>query len=98
QAAVQVAARLRVDRPLGALACLPTTPRERANGWHWSWCRLGTKESCHIQDVLRPLPTPTIPDLLAGRGAASASNRTGDKGRLVMLPPHLHARAFALAA
>ena len=100
QAAVQVAARLRVDRPLGALACLPSTPENLGNGWRLSWHRLGTKENCRVQELLLPLRAPTVPELLAGRGTANENTRAGGstpaKERQIALPPRLRVRAYAL--
>lgn len=99
--AVQAAARLRVEAPLGALACLPENAEALANGWRLSWRRLGTKEHCHLQEMLCPLPQPAIPELLAGRGAArtnapSAGVHHRRNGRVVPLPARWRSHAYAL--
>jgi hypothetical protein len=101
QAAVQVATRLRVNVPLGALACLPNTPEALENPWHLAFRRLGTKEFCHAQEVLHPLRVSAVPELLAVRGMAR--ERTSVEGEahrhdtLVALPQRLRLGAFALA-
>lgn len=101
QAAIQVAARQRVNCPLGVLACLPQTPKALENPWRLSWRRLGTKEFCHIQDVLHPLPVPAIPELLTVRGVAREHPHAGSKKQAhedaVVLPPRLRLGSFALA-
>ncbi len=101
QAALQVASRLHVDRPFGALACLPSTPGDLDNGWRLAWHRLGTKEHCHLQEVLRPLAAPAVPEFLAERGMASDHPPPGTtipaQGRPVTLPPHLPRQMYALA-
>lgn len=100
QVAVQAAVRLRASAPIGAVACLPEDAETLSNGWRLSWRRLGTKEHCHLQDMLHPFPLPAIPELLAGRGSASESVRsTGTeqaKGRVVPVPARLHSSAYAL--
>lgn len=101
-AALQVAARLRVEAPLGALACLPGDTEALANGWRLSWRRLGTRESCHLQELLHPLPQPAVPALLVGRGAArERSHGAGEshqaKGRWVSFPARLATRGYALS-
>lgn len=100
-AAMQVAARLRVACPLGALACVPgmsVMPEQTvANGWRWSWRRLGTKEPCHLQELLRPLRQPAVPALLIGRGSASEPVRgERNQGDVLSLPTRLQAHAYAL--
>jgi hypothetical protein len=100
QAAVQVAARQRVNGPLGVLACLPHVPEALENPWHLAFQRLGTKESCHAQDVLRPLRTPALPELLVGRGMARERARAegAAHGRevLVALPARVRLGQFTL--
>jgi hypothetical protein len=101
QVAVQAAARLRVETPLGALACLPENAEALANGWKLSWKRLGTKEQCHLQEMLRPSPRPAVPELLIGRGMARTSapadgaQHQGD-GRVIPLPARWRSQAYAL--
>ncbi len=101
QAALQVASRLHVDRPFGALACLPNPPGDLDNGWRLAWHQLGTKEHCPIQEFLRPLAVPAVPELLAGRGTARENATPGAttpaKGRQVTLPLRLTRQMYALA-
>lgn len=75
QAAEQVAARLHVNRPLGVLTCLPQSAEAWANGWHLPWRRLGTKEPCHLQEILQPLPAPAVPELLPSLGSSAEDLR-----------------------
>ena len=98
QAATQTASRLRVDLPLGGIACLPPGAEPF---WHLAFRRLGTKELCHVQELLHPQQDPSIPELLALRGEASSSGTDGrrseKKSELTLgLPPRLRLRSYAL--
>jgi hypothetical protein len=98
QAARQVASRLRVDLPLGAITCLPREAEPVPNLWHATFRRLGTGELCHIQDLLRSWSAPAVPALLALRGEARATSAPGTKHELpLVLPPRLPHRCYALA-
>ena len=89
-AALQVAARLRVECPLGAVVRLPQHADALANGWSLSWRRLGTREVCHLHDLFRPQRQPALSDLLTGRGSS------GKQATLVSVPGHLLTRGYAL--
>lgn len=60
QSARRTAESLRVDLLRGAIACLPGEASHVRSPWHLAWRTLGTNESCHLQDVLRPLDRPAI--------------------------------------
>ncbi len=98
QAAQQVASRLRVDLPLGAIACLPSVEEPFSNLWQAIFRRIGTKERCHLQELLHPWAAPLVPALLALRGEARAIRSSGDRHELsLLLPPRLRTRSYALA-
>lgn len=97
--ALQVAAQLRVECPLGALASLPQSVDALADGWRLSWRKLGTKEHCHLQELFRPLRQTAVPALLTGRGSASARAHVvgeQEQGHRLTLPARLHTHAYAL--
>lgn len=98
QAATQAASRLRLDLPLGAVACLP---RSAEPFWHLAFRRLGTKELCHVQELLHPLSAPSVPELLALRGETSSSGterrRAPKKIEVKLdLPPRLRLSSYTL--
>ncbi len=65
QLAVEAAAlKLRLEPLAGALACLPTSERAHINPWLLTWRTLSTAVSCHLQDLLRPLPCAAFPPSL----------------------------------
>lgn len=80
-AAEQVAARLPITRLMGALTCLLSAEEAGTNGWLLPWQRLGTKEPCHLQELLHPWPAPALPELLISRHAATRNSE-------VMVPVH----------
>src|SRR5260370_39548866 len=77
QASEQVAARLHVDRPLGAVACVLSAEAELTNGWRLPWRTLGTNEPCHLRDLACPLRAPAVPEPL-GMGGAATARRTSE--------------------
>jgi predicted transcriptional regulator len=56
-----LALKLRLDPPIGAIICLPLPEAAHANPWRSGWHTLSTKQSCHIQDLLQPLPRNAFP-------------------------------------
>ena len=65
QRAVEATAlKLRLDPLAGALACLPLGESTSVNPWLFNWRTLSTDESCHIQDLLKPLPSAAFPPSL----------------------------------
>ncbi len=48
----------------GALACLPTSESTHINPWLLTWRTFSTAVSCHLQEVLRPLPRAAFPPWL----------------------------------
>jgi len=102
QATVQMASRLHLAYPAGAIACLPPKREDAvSNPWHLSWRRLGTREFCHVQDLLHPWPAPSVPELLALRGTASERTHVGNARKAetpnLVLPPRLRQCVYALA-
>ena len=65
QRAVEATAlKLRLDPLAGALACLPHRKAPHVNPWLLNWRTLATDESCHLQDLLKPLPHAAFPPSL----------------------------------
>ena len=65
QRAVEATAlRLRLEPLTGALACLSQSESTQVNPWLLNWRTLATDESCHLQDLLKPLPQATFPPSL----------------------------------
>jgi hypothetical protein len=66
QRAVEATAlKLRLDPLVGALTYLPLGESTPANPWLFNWRTLVTDESCHLQDLLKPLPHAAFPPLLS---------------------------------
>ncbi len=64
QRAVEATAlKLRLHPLAGALAC-PATERADVNPWLFNWHTLSTAVSCHLQDLLKPLPHAAFPSSL----------------------------------
>jgi hypothetical protein len=65
QRAVEATAlKLRLDPLAGALACLPLPESAHFNPWLLNWRTLSTEVSCHLQDLIRPLPHTALPPSL----------------------------------
>jgi predicted transcriptional regulator len=65
QRAVEAAAlKLRLGPLVGALACFPQSESAHVNPWLLNWRTLATDESCHLQDLLKPLPHAAFPSSL----------------------------------
>ena len=65
QHAVETTAlKLRLDPLAGALACLASQDSASVNPWLLNWRTLATDESCHLQDLLKPLPHAAFPPSL----------------------------------
>jgi len=65
QHAVEATAlKLRLDPLAGALAYLPPLESARMNPWLLNWRTLATEVSCHLQDLLKPLPSAAFPPSL----------------------------------
>lgn len=65
QCAEEVALRLKLEPLLGAVTCVPMPAFQGENPWLLPWRTLSTQTSCHLQDLLRPSPLPSIPGLLS---------------------------------
>src|SRR5260221_4343150 len=77
QRAVEATAlRLRLDLLAGALACLPATDGAWVNPWVLNWRTLATEVSCHLHDLLRPLPRTTFPPSLQLEGGEGEEHET----------------------
>ena len=63
RAVESVALKLRLEPLAGALAC-PPPHRANINPWVFSWRTLSTAVSCHLQDLLGPLPPAAFPSSL----------------------------------
>ncbi len=96
QRAVEVmAVKLRLDPLAGALACLPQSESTRVNPWLLNWRTLSTDVSCHLQDLLKPLPRVAFPSSLRleegedkecdARSPSGASAATVSSGTLTRL-------------
>ena len=65
QSAVKASAlSLRLYPLIGALVCVPPTEDTQVNPWMLNWRTLTTGLSCHLQDVLKPLPREAFPSTL----------------------------------
>ena len=65
QHAVETTTRkLRLEPLVGALACLPPDEKGHPNPWFLNWRTLSTETTCHLQEVLNPLPRETFPPTL----------------------------------
>ena len=64
RAAQAMALKLRIGPLAGALACLPQSESIRINPWLLNWRTLAIDESCHLQDLLKPLPHGAFPPSL----------------------------------
>jgi hypothetical protein len=73
------ALKLRLDPLAGALVYSPPQ-RGDVNPWLFSWRMLSTAVSCHVQDLLRPLPPATFPSSLQVEDEAEE--------RTIRSPPH----------
>jgi hypothetical protein len=63
RAVERVALKLRLEPLAGALAC-PPPHRANINPWVFSWRTPPSALSCHLQDLLRPLPRSVFPPSL----------------------------------
>jgi hypothetical protein len=62
QRAVEATAlKLRLDPLAGELICFPPHECTHLNPWLLNWRTLHTEVSCHLQDLLKPLPRATFP-------------------------------------
>ncbi len=65
QSAVKASAlKLCLDPLAGALVCVPPTEGILVNPWMLNWRTLTTDVSCHLQDVLKPVPREAFPSTL----------------------------------
>jgi predicted transcriptional regulator len=56
--------KLRLDPLAGVLACLHPLESTHVNPWLLNWRTHATDESCHLQDLLKPLPHEAFPPSL----------------------------------
>lgn len=96
-ACAQVAARLKVDGPVGAVASLPEDHRI-GNAWRLAWRTLGTNLSCHIQDLVLARSEPALPELVETPApwVAAWQDRSASQGRSG--PSYVGKRSYELAA
>ena len=67
--------KLRFDPLTGALTCLPPEESTHENPWLLNWRTLATDESCHLQDLLKPLPRAAfLPSLWLEEGEDEEPN------------------------
>ncbi len=59
-----IALKLHLDPLAGALAYLPPVESAQVNPWLFNWRTLSTEVTCHLQDLLRPLPRVAFPPSL----------------------------------
>jgi Replication-relaxation len=65
QRAVEATAlKLRMEPLAVGLAALPLFERAHVNPWLLNWHTLASEESCHLQDLLKPLPLAAFPSSL----------------------------------
>lgn len=99
-ASAQVATRLHTEEPLGAVVVLPQGAS--GNSWRLPWRTLGTNAPCHLQDLTRPLTTPSVPEL--GETAAPwswAGQRSlarQEAARMMRVPAVAGKHSYGLAA
>jgi len=89
QRAIDITAlKLRLDPLAGALACLPPHETAGANSWQFGWRTLSTDVSCHLQDLLVPLPRTVVSTLLPGieDETEAAHKEVSTAGKLSSLP------------
>ena len=100
QRAVEATAlKLRLDPLAGALACLPLPASAHFNPWLLNWRTLSTEMSCHLQDLLRPLPhTALPPSLLLEEGEAVLDVRSMTKNSVASLSSGTSSRYVRLVA
>ena len=55
---------LRLDPLAGALVCVAPTEGTQVNPWMLNWRTLATGVSCHLQDILKPVPREAFPSTL----------------------------------
>jgi predicted transcriptional regulator len=87
--------KLRLGPLAGALACFPQSESTYANPWLLNWRTLATDVSCHLHDLLKPLPPAAFPPSLwleegedeepNSRSPSSASAATVSSGTLTRL-------------
>src|SRR6266849_1872111 len=91
QRAVETTAlKLRLEPMTGVLACFPSSEGIAVNPWLLNWRTLATDVSCHLQDLLSPLPRAAFPPSLwleegedeecDARSSSSASVATASSG------------------
>jgi predicted transcriptional regulator len=95
QRAVEATAlKLRLEPLAGALVCHPLGESTCVNPWLLNWRTLATDESCHLQDLLRPLPRAAFPfsvQLEDGEEEPNARSISKDPDAMVSsrVPPRL---------
>ncbi len=93
QCAVKATAlKLRLETLAGALACLPTSERAHVNPWLLSWHMLSTAVSCHLQDLLSPLPRAAFPSSLGMEEGEEGDTRSLSNASIATVPPRTPAR------
>jgi DNA-binding IclR family transcriptional regulator len=100
QRAVEATAlKLRLDPLAGALACIPLPESAHFNPWLLNWRTLATDESCHLQDLLRPLPHMALPpSLLLEEGEEELDVRSMSKISVVSVSSGTSSRYSRLVA
>jgi hypothetical protein len=88
QRAVETTAlKLRLDLLAGAMTCVSSENMARMNPWLFNWRTLATDVSCHLQDLLKPLPPAAFPSSLrlevSDEGKHAAWSTSNGAARLV---------------
>jgi hypothetical protein len=99
QATTEVMARLRMEVPLGAVACLPEGKQPIGNSWRLPWRRLATDESCHLQDLVHSSASPAFSELMESRAPAWETGHDRREAKSVgQVPLSRGKRSFDLTA
>jgi hypothetical protein len=65
QRAIETTAlKMRLNPLAGAMACVSSEKDARMNPWLFSWRMLATNVSCHLQEILGPVPPTAFPSSL----------------------------------
>ena len=84
--------KLRLEPLTGALTCLPACGHDE-NPWAFSWRTLSSSVSCHLQDLLQPLPPTAFPsELLVEEEEEPTTRRSLPRETASALPPVRFAR------
>jgi hypothetical protein len=93
-ACAQMAARLRVEAPVGAVANWEDH-KQAPDGWRLPWRRLGTDAFCRLPELVQPASAPSLTDLLETHtpGRREAKREADPVGSVPV-----HRRSFSLSS